>query len=203
MLFSTLVFFRREQAQILRCRRRLTSERERRLADYTFAKLKHLPPWARQTMAGCSIKGRPLPRGAERSARSSRDFSQARFWCWSADKLIADARSRESENKNTPTPNTRMLYTHKYERSGVGLTINSALLRELSSHRRSQKQMVIHSLEAGPREIPAGALRIHSKLYWLAVGSLKSCNTFTYTTQMILVALDLHNAITAAVTNRG
>jgi hypothetical protein len=37
VLFSTLVFFRREQAQIL-CRRRLPSERERRLADYTYTR---------------------------------------------------------------------------------------------------------------------------------------------------------------------
>jgi hypothetical protein len=121
VLFSTLVFFRREQAQILR-RRRLPSERERRLADYTYTRqIKNTCPRVRaRQWLGVRLRAVLRP-GALRGqilisslSGDCRIFRKARLRRWCADQLIADARLRESENKNTPTPKTRRMYVVWY-----------------------------------------------------------------------------------------
>lgn len=97
--------------------------------DYTYAKLKRTRTCPRVSAPdngyGCSIKGRPSPRGeiAEVTFASLiAILRKVRFRRWCASQLIADAFVKVKIKTRLRRKHTFMLYTHKYEQSGVALT---------------------------------------------------------------------------------
>lgn len=155
-------------------------------------------------MAGCSIKGRPSPRGeiAEVTLASLiANLRKVRFRRWCANQLIADAFVKVKIKTRLRRKHTYVVYVctnKKYEQSGVALT------KRILHFCASRVRRADHSKRwSFTRLRPDGGklLQVRSELCLIAVGSLKSCNTFTHTTQMILgllVALvsifTIHNA---------